>query len=293
MTDDDPAGLPERPERTERCATGPRRAQHCLLFAVDVAGFTDAKRDDEVQLAVRDALYGLLIESFNDAHLPWDQCLHEDRGDGILVIIPAKMPSATVVDPLLDHIRAGLRRYNRLASDAAAISLRVAVHIGEVHSDAHGLAGIAVNHLFRLLDAPVLRQTLAAAQADLALMVSDYFYDSVLRHGPGMIDPAAYRPVSVEVKRTRARGWIHLPGAPAALPDHSADHPAGPVPAPAPEPGEADARDLYGTVPRPPAPQPGTAPAQGFVFFGPTTIHGDAVAGDKIVNMRDVDEPPG
>jgi class 3 adenylate cyclase len=277
----DPEGLPERAAQR---APGPHRAQHCLLFAVDVAGFTDVKRDDEVQLAVRAALYGLLIESFDDAHLPWDQCLHEDRGDGILVIIPAKMPSAAIVDPLLGHIRAGLRRHNRLASDAAVISLRVAVHIGEVHSDAHGLAGVAVNHLFRLLDAPVLKHTLAAAQTDVALIVSDYFYDSVLRHGPGMIDPAAYRPVTVEVKRTQARGWIHLPGVSPALADRAG------LPAAAPDgPGP---RDLYGTVPRPPAPQPPAGPAQGFLFFGPTTIHGDAVAGDKIVGGKDADESP-
>jgi hypothetical protein len=280
---DDLEGLPER---AAQHAGAPHRAQHCLLFAVDVAGFTDVKRDDEVQLAVRAALYGLLIESFDDAHLPWDQCLHEDRGDGILVIIPAKMPSAAVVDPLLAHIRAGLRRHNRLASEAAAIRLRVAVHIGEVHGDAHGLAGVAVNHLFRLLDAPVLKRTLAAAQTEVALIVSDYFYDSVLRHGPGMIDPAAYRPVTVEVKRTQARGWIHLPGVSAALADRAG------IAAAAPD--GARPRDLYGTVPRAPAPPPeGTAPAQGFIFFGPTTIHGDAVAGDKIVGRKDADESSG
>jgi hypothetical protein len=280
---DDPEGLPERAAQR---AAGSHRAQHCLLFAVDIADFTDVKRDDEVQLAVRAALYGLLIESFDDAHLPWDQCLHEDRGDGILVIIPAKMPSASVVDPLLGHIRAGLRRHNRLASEAAAIRLRVAVHIGEVHSDAHGLAGVAVNHLFRLLDAPVLKRTLAAAPTDVALIVSDYFYDSVLRHGPGMIDPAAYRPVTVEVKRTQARGWIHLPGVPPALADRAG------IVAAAPEGSRP--RDLYGTVPRPPAPPPpAAAPAQGFIFLGPTTIHGDAVAGDKIVGARDVDESSG
>ena len=273
---EDSEGLPER---TAQRAASPHRAQHCLLFAVDVAGFTDVKRDDEVQLAIRAALYGLLIKSFDDADLPWDQCLHEDRGDGILVIIPAKMPSAAVVDPLLGHIRAGLRRHNRLASDAAAFRLRVAVHIGEVHSDAHGLAGVAVNHLFRLLDAPVLKHTLAGAQTDVALIVSDYFYDSVLRHGPGTIDPAAYRPVSVEVKRTQARGWLHLPGVPPALADR-ADIAAA-------APDEARPRDLYGTVPRPPAT---AAPAQGFIFLGPTTIHGDAVAGDKIVGGKDADE---
>jgi hypothetical protein len=269
-----PEGLPER---TAPRAAGPspttRRAQHCVILAVDVAGFTDDKRDDEVQLAIRDALYGVLIGSFNDAHLPWEECLHEDRGDGILVIIPAKMPSATVVDPLLDHIKAGLRHHNRLASDAASIQLRVAVHIGEVHSDAYGLAGGAVNHLFRLLDAPIFKRALADSGVDVGLIVSDYYFENVVKHGPGMIDPATFQSVAVEVKQTRAHGWIHLPGAAVA-------------PRAATEP-----RDLYGTVRRDPAP-PASAPGQGFMFFGPTTIHGDAVAGDKIVNAKD-GEPRG
>ncbi|HEY7484923.1 MAG TPA: hypothetical protein VH912_10735 [Streptosporangiaceae bacterium] len=272
------------PARTSQSLEGFRRAQHCVIFAVDVAGFTDVKRDDEVQLAVRDALYGLLIEAFGGAHLPWEECLHEDRGDGILVIIPAKMPSATVVDPLMERVRAGLRHHNRLASDAATIRLRAAVHIGEVHSDAYGLAGSAVNHLFRLLDAPVLKKTLANARADLALMVSDYFYDSVVKHGPGMIDPATFRPVDVEVKETKTRGWMHLPGVPPALARRAEME--------AIEPDTAtDPRELYGTAHPQPAP-PGPAPAQGFMFLGPTTIHGDAVAGDKIVNARDAEEPP-
>jgi hypothetical protein len=254
-----------------------------VIFAVDVAGFTDVKRDDEVQLAVRGALYGLLIEAFNGAHLPWEECLHEDRGDGILVIIPAKMPSATVVDPLLDRIRAGLRHHNRMASDAAAIQLRVAVHIGEVHSDAYGLAGIAVNHLFRLLDAPVFKRALADTGADIGLIVSDYYYDSVVRHGTGMIDPDTFWPAVVAVKQTRTQGWIHLPGiAPAAVPGTTIDTTA-------PE-RAAEPRDIYGRMPRPSA-RSAPAPAQGFVFLGPTTIHGDAVAGNKIVNTKDV-EPP-
>jgi hypothetical protein len=195
------------------------RAQHCVIFAVDVAGFTDAKRDDEVQLAIREALYAVLVEAFDGTRLYWEDCLHEDRGDGVLVIIPAKMPSATVVDPLLDHIRAGLRRHNRMASDAARISLRVAVHIGEVYRDRHGLAGTAVNQLCRLLDAPVLRRALADTGADVALIVSGYFFDSVIRHGPGAIDPATFRPADVAVKQTRMRGWIHVPGFLPALAD--------------------------------------------------------------------------
>ena len=56
-----------------------------------------------------------------------------------------------------------------------------------------------------------------------------------------------------------------------------------------PRSNAAEPRDLYGTVRGQPG-RPADAPAQGFVFFGPTTIYGDAVAGDKIVNGDDSDE---
>ncbi len=58
----------------------------------------------------------------------------EDRGDGVLVIIPASMPSATVIDPLLDRLRGGLRHHNRVSADSAGIRLRVAIHSGQVHA---------------------------------------------------------------------------------------------------------------------------------------------------------------
>jgi CRP-like cAMP-binding protein len=276
---DDPGGFADHGHRHH---LGRRRSQHCVVFAVDIAGFTDAARDDEVQLAVRRALYRLLIEAFDDALLPWDECLHEDRGDGVLVIIPAQMPSAMVVDPLVNRIRAGLRRHNRLSSTAAQIRLRIAVHIGEVHGDAHGLAGDAVNHLFRLLNATPLKDALAGSRAEAALIVSDYFFDSVVRHGPGLIDPAAFRPVTVALKRTRARGWIHLPDVPKAFSPDDAIDTTGPS-------GDQRELDEHG---RRPAGQGEAAPAQGMVFLGPTTIYGDAIAGNKIVYSQEPEEHP-
>jgi hypothetical protein len=186
-------------------------SQHCAILAVDVAGFTDPKRDDEVQLAVRDVLYRLLIAAFDSVGIGWSGCSHEDRGDGALVIVPLHMPTAVLADPLLGHLRAGLRRHNRLSSDAVRIRLRVAVHIGEVHRDRYGFAGTAVNHLFRLLDAPVLKDVLASSGGELALIVSDYVYDSVIRHGPGLIDPATYAPVIAVIEDAPVHAWIHTP----------------------------------------------------------------------------------
>jgi CRP-like cAMP-binding protein len=260
-----------------------RRSQHCVLFAVDIAGFTDSRRDDGVQLAVRKALYRVLRQAFNAAEMPWEECHREDRGDGVLVVIPAKMPSSTVVHPLLVLIRAGLRHHNRLSSQAAAIRLRVAVHIGEVHADDHGVAGSAVNHLFRLLDAPALKRTLDHPGAEIALIVSEYFFDSVIRHGPAWIDPDAFRPVTVRSKGSPVRGWINLPDIPP---------PAWcgrDIEAEANERG-GDQRDIDNSRRQPPDRQEDFPPPRA-VFTGPVTIYGDAVGQNKFVYEKDGEEP--
>jgi hypothetical protein len=187
-------------------------SQHCVLFAVDIAQFTAAGRDDEVQLAMREALYRLLVESFDGSGISWRSCVHEDCGDGVVVVIPAHMPTITVIDPLVEQIQMRLRRYNRLSSPVAQVRLRLAVHIGEVYRDGHGLAGKAVNDLFRMLDAPDLRQAVQISETGLALIVSDYLYQSVIHGGPGNTDPAAYSEVMVRVKQFQARAWLQIPG---------------------------------------------------------------------------------
>lgn len=195
----------------------PGRSQHCLLFAVNVADFTRRDGDDEVQLIIRAALYRLLIAAFETCAIRWDNCHHEDRGDGVLVVIPLCMPTVVAVDPLVGLLRAGVRRHNRLSRDIDQVRLRAAVHIGEVHRDQYGVAGVAVNHLLRLLGAPVVNETLTASRSELALIVSAYVYDSVLRQAGEHVDLDTYRPVDVAVAETSARAWIQ---APASCPAH-------------------------------------------------------------------------
>ena len=103
--------------------------------------------------------------------------------------------------------------------------LRVALHAGEVYRDAHGVAGAAVNHAFRLAEAPAVRSALAASPGVLALIVSDWFFTEVVRHDPAAV-PGSYRRVEVFVKETAATGWIRVPD-PVAAPGR-----AGPVDVP-------------------------------------------------------------
>lgn len=186
------------------------------MMAIDIVAFGDPSRTDMVQAHLRKSLYRMVREAFTDSDVPWNECLHEDRGDGILILTSPEVDPSLLVGPVLLHLAAAVRRHNRTSSKAAQIRLRIAVHAGRVLADDFGVTGDAVIHMFRLLDARLFKEAVRVADGDVGLVVSDYFYDSVVRHGLGMLDPADFTPVKIQVKESRARAWVNIPGSSAA-----------------------------------------------------------------------------
>jgi hypothetical protein len=80
--------------------------------------------------------------------------------------------------------------------------------------DDHGFVGSDINLLFRMLEARPLRRALAGSGAELALIVSDEVYRSLVCRYPSLVSPEAFQRVKFQVKYTRASAWTYLPGAP-------------------------------------------------------------------------------
>ena len=179
-------------------------------MVVDVERFGDPARTNLNQLAIREGLYEALPEAFAESGIGWDSCVSEDRGDGALILVPPEVPKTRLVTSLPGVLAAAVSRHNAGCSVPERMRLRVALHAGEVYRDAHGVAGAAVNHAFRLAEAPALRSALAASPGVLALIVSDWFFSEVVRHDPAA-EPGSYRQVQVLVKETAATGWIRVP----------------------------------------------------------------------------------
>ncbi|MFJ7101896.1 nucleotidyl cyclase domain-containing protein [Streptomyces albogriseolus] len=188
-------------------------AQHSQILFADIKEF--GSRSDHAQLRARSDLYTEMTTAFTDDL--WRLCRHEDRGDGVLVVIPPDpaLPMGTLFTDVLPRLEDGLG--SRRRSDPL-LRLRIAVHAGPVHRDRHGFAGHAVNHVFRLCDGAPLRQALDEAVSDTAALVSDTVHDAVIRAGLPGVEPAAFHPVTVQVKETRARAYLHVPGDPACAP---------------------------------------------------------------------------
>jgi tetratricopeptide (TPR) repeat protein len=186
-------------------------AVHRAILIVDVESFGDAARTNADQLEVRDAMYKALRQSFARARISWADCAVEDRGDGVLVLVSPEVPKSRLVTRLPVGLADILGRHNASCPATERIRLRMALHAGEVHRDAHGFAGTSVNRAFRLIEAPPSRTALRTSAGVVALIVSDWFYDEVVRHHPAA-GPSCFRQVRAVMKETEMTAWVRVLG---------------------------------------------------------------------------------
>lgn len=199
---------------TVRSASGRwRPGGMCSFLLCDIAGFSDAARVDPVRVRVRKAMYDGLERSLAELGLRPDQWYEEDRGDGVMVLLPPSVPMESLLTAVVDRLRAEVRHHNGAASEAAQMRLRVAVNVGEAEADGRGIVSTALTHAFRLLDAAPLKEAVARAETGIAVIVSRRVYEDVVAHGRGLVDPGDYYRVEVEVKETSDQAWIMVPGA--------------------------------------------------------------------------------
>ncbi|ADJ44192.1 hypothetical protein AMES_2369 [Amycolatopsis mediterranei S699] len=178
---------------------------------IDVEGYGAHRRTNRHRIAIRQGVHELTEAAFAAAGIPWERCDCRDLGDGLLILAPPEIPKSDIVDAMPDQLAAAVSAHNASAAPEEQVRLRAAIHAGEVTYDDHGVVGAAVNFTFRLCDSPALKSELATAPGVLAVIVSSWIYDEVVRHGPPE-RVTRYRERAVAVKETNTVGWIQLPG---------------------------------------------------------------------------------
>ncbi|MCT2584307.1 VMAP-C domain-containing protein [Actinophytocola gossypii] len=209
-------------------------ALHRTIVVVDVPGFTHQARNLPDRLDVRNGMYDVLNKAFTESGVDYDSCATEDRGDGMLILLPPDTAKSTVADRLPDRIVAALRRYNSTRIPQAQFQLRVGITSGDVLHDGNGWVGAAVDLAFRILDAPAAKAMLAESDRMVALISSEQFFTEVIEVDPGMV-PESYRRIDVTVKTFSGTARLRLLGDRASLapespsPERMRIEPPGPV----------------------------------------------------------------
>lgn len=188
---------------------------HRTIVAVDIERST--ARTNPIKAEFRTKLYELFDAALRSAGI------HErhrdpfiDRGDGALALIhPVEQaPKVLLLNRAIPTLNQLLTNYNaslpRLSRAERQLRVRVVVHAGEVHYDANGCFGEALDVAFRLLDATPVKKALQVTADPLALVVSGDIYRSVVRHGYDGVDQSTFHPlVRVQIAGDCYVGWIH------------------------------------------------------------------------------------
>jgi hypothetical protein len=191
--------------------------QYRSIVALDIECSTS--RPNPIKGELRNKTYELFEVALRRAGV--DKRHHDpftDRGDGILALIRPvdQVPKSILLNRAIPALSQLLNEYNtglpRLSQPQRQLRVRVVVHAGEVHYDANGCFGEALDVAFRLLDAAQVKRALRDIVDPLILVVSGDIYSSVVRHGYDGIDHHAFHPlVRVEVAGRRYPGWIRIP----------------------------------------------------------------------------------
>jgi hypothetical protein len=187
--------------------------ENCTVLFTDVASFATPIRTDEDRLVVRDTQFDAVRSAFAEGGLGGlDQCHWEDRGDGLMIIVPPSVPTRTVLESVAPRLALSLQRHNRRSAEAVRIKLRLAVHVGPVTSDHIGVSGEAIIHTARILEADAFKRGLAASDACLGVVTSSFVFDSFVRHSVDALSAHEYREISSRVKESTITAWMRLTG---------------------------------------------------------------------------------
>jgi hypothetical protein len=185
------------------------------IIALDLEGST--RHTNPVKGELRRVMYDLLEYSLEAVAITDDHLERlTDRGDGVLVLVRPHddVPKTVLLDQLIPLLTALLVEYN--ARSALRVRLRAVVHAGEVHADARGWYGEAIDVAIRLLDSRPVKRALKQAAAPLVLVISDEIYSGTVSHG--YVDASTYFPCArVRVGNRLHGGWVHI-AAPVAVP---------------------------------------------------------------------------
>ncbi|SMD27152.1 hypothetical protein [Kibdelosporangium aridum] len=190
-------------------ASGKQRPEHRSIVVLDITG--SGRWDNRTQLNTRAALNAMVRTAFRAARVPKAQLVIEDRGDGMIALVPATVSKADLLSPMIPALAAAVGKHNAATPQDSRIHLRVSVHAGEIHRDAYGWAGVDLNLACRLVNCTAAYQQ--SPHAGVVVVVSELIHHGIVRHGYDGIDPARYIPIQVDNKEVSTQAWLHLPEA--------------------------------------------------------------------------------
>lgn len=170
-----------------------------------------ARVNDYQQVQRRAWLLDTLRDATGKLRLYWDELDPADRGDGVRLLVPESAATLTeLVDGMPAHLEGPLHEHARMSGGLGRLKVRMTIHAGWLRTSAKGWDGAALVHTARLVDAKTAKQLLGQADAGLALILSEWAFEQVVRSGYSRVKEHEYQQIKVKEKETTTTAWVHL-----------------------------------------------------------------------------------
>lgn len=199
----------DRPRRRLEVLNG----ENCTVVLSDAYGFNADALNVSDRFLIREALQTMMATALHGIPDMWTI----DRGDDFLTVVQPSTPTAEVMSRLLKELPPAIEWHNKSQPAAARFQLRLAVNVGPVYGDATSSYGEAVIVATPLLEASDFEEASVNRTASLAIVISPFVYETVIKYGPDLDEMATYTQVPVEVRGSSTTAWLKvIPGDPAA-----------------------------------------------------------------------------
>jgi len=186
-----------------------RRSRYYALAVLDVENWSGRPAVNAAN--IQDALRWMEDRALASAGIDRAAVKRQARGDGAILALPGDVAKEMITAPFVEALREAVEEHDADCDERESIRIRLALHAGDVLDGEGEWAGQAVIVACRLVDSAVIKRVLAASNpSPLALIVSDAWYDSVVKEGH--VSSQGYRQVRVQEKTFVGRAWIKVPG---------------------------------------------------------------------------------
>jgi class 3 adenylate cyclase len=187
------------------------------ILGADIEGYARPDRNDPDRVRLRDVLQQIVWQSVSAVAEP-GQCRYADVGDGIFIVFPCDVQKTELIVRLIPTFEQRLLEHNRLSAAHMKLRVRIVLELGEILIDkpqltGEGLVGTGLNTAARLLGSDFLHSALRRSpeRHPLALLVSDRFYDQVIRSQLAIFQDD-YECCRIAAKDRTLAAWLWWPG---------------------------------------------------------------------------------
>jgi hypothetical protein len=180
-----------------------RRA--CMMTDLENYSTLDGQAQKAAQRGLAEALDVAAAEA-GMRRQAWER---QESGDGELAVLPPDEDEAAAVGAFPVALDSALRDIHR--RDGLLLRVRLGVNYGVVQPAHLGFAGLGPSDAARMIDAPAVREALAAVpDARVVLAVSAGLYRDVIKQGHSSLRWDQFR--EVQIPRIEGTAFISIPG---------------------------------------------------------------------------------